>query len=90
MTDTQPIPQFKSLDAEARFWDTHDTTDFEGEFQPVSVRFSGLIQRGFTIRLQTDDLHHLQHLARQKGVGVSSLVRMWVKERLAQQNQRLV
>ena len=89
MTHIQPIPQFKSLDDEAQFWDTHDTTDFEGEFQPVSIRFTGLVERGLTIRLQTDDFHNLKHLAQQKGIGVSSLVRMWVKERLAQQNQRL-
>ena len=33
------IPDFSSIEEEAAFWDTHDTTDFEEEFHPVTVHF---------------------------------------------------
>ena len=35
------IPEFKTIEEEAEFWDTHDTTDYEDEFKPVKVRFGG-------------------------------------------------
>ena len=40
-TNQQPnrIPDFSSIEEEAAFWDTHDTTDFEEEFHPVTVHF---------------------------------------------------
>jgi hypothetical protein len=31
------IPEFKSIAEEAAFWDTHDTTEFEDEFEDVEV-----------------------------------------------------
>ena len=33
------IPDFPSIEEEAEFWDTHDTTDFEEEFHLVTVQF---------------------------------------------------
>ncbi len=33
------IPDFSSIEEEAAFWDTHDTTDFEDEFHQITVRF---------------------------------------------------
>ncbi len=33
------IPDFSSLEEEAVFWDTHDTTDFEEEFHPITINF---------------------------------------------------
>jgi len=41
ITDMPPsrIPEFASLEEEATFWDTHDTTAFEDEFHPVNVIF---------------------------------------------------
>lgn len=29
------IPDCRSLEEEAEFWDTHDLTEFEDEFEPV-------------------------------------------------------
>ncbi len=33
------IPDFSSIEEEAAFWDTHDTTGFEDEFHQITVRF---------------------------------------------------
>lgn len=33
------IPQFKSTQEEAEFWDTHDVTNYLDEMRPVKVRF---------------------------------------------------
>lgn len=31
------IPEFKSLEEAAEFWDTHSTADFEDEFEPAEL-----------------------------------------------------
>ena len=31
------ILEFKTIQEEAEFWDTHDTTDYAGEFKPVKA-----------------------------------------------------
>ena len=41
------IPEFSSIEEEAEFWDTHDTTEFEDEFKPVQVRFAKNLSEGF-------------------------------------------
>jgi hypothetical protein len=46
------IPEFASIEEEAKFWDTHSTADYEGEFKPVRVRFGKRLSSGVTIRLE--------------------------------------
>jgi predicted DNA binding CopG/RHH family protein len=76
------IPEFKSVEEEARFWDTHDTTDFEDEFKPVRVRFAKNLSHGLTIRLDPETLDQLRKEASEKGIGPTTLVRMLVREHL--------
>ena len=79
------IPSFANRDEEAEFWDTHDVTTFVGnELQPVELSVGGELAERLTIRLDQDDRSELNRRARDIGVGPSTLVRMWVKERLNQ------
>lgn len=34
---SKKIPEFKTEEEEARFWDEHDTTEYEDEFETVKV-----------------------------------------------------
>jgi len=80
------IPKFKTVAEEAEFWDTHSTTEFEDEFEAVpDVRFvvtRAQPKKGITVRLEEDYLAALRQEARAKGIGPSTLIRMWVLERL--------
>ena len=76
------IPEFPTLEEEAAFWDTHSTADYEAEFKPVRVRFAKRLSSGVTIRLDPDTLEQLRSLAQEKGIGPTTLIRMWVLERL--------
>ncbi|MDQ3655169.1 MAG: BrnA antitoxin family protein [Chloroflexota bacterium] len=80
------IPSFKNIEEEAEFWDTHDTADFPDEFELVNVTIGGDLAERLTIRLDGADRAELTRRARAKGVGPSTLVRMWVKERLDQES----
>jgi predicted DNA binding CopG/RHH family protein len=76
------IPTFSSRDAEAAFWDTHDTADYEHAFKPVKVRFAKNLSQPLTIRLDPETLAELRERAHEKGIGPTTLARMWLLERL--------
>lgn len=76
------IPEFTSREEEAEFWDTHSTADFEDEFRPVKVRFAKNLSEGITIRLDPETMTTLRSQAKDKGIGPTTLIRMWVLERL--------
>lgn len=76
------FPTFSSLEEEAAFWDTHDTADYEDEFKPVKVRFAKNLSEPLTIRLDPKTLAELRAQAHEKGIGPTTLARMWLLERL--------
>jgi hypothetical protein len=76
------IPEFATLEEEAAFWDTHSTADYEGEFTPVRARFAKRLSEGLTIRLDPETLEQLRTMAHERGIGPTTLIRMWVLERL--------
>lgn len=78
------IPDFRTLAEEAAFWDTHDTTDFEADFEEVDVEFElPLLKRGLTITLDEPYLSQLKDLAAQQQSNAASLAKEWLLERLS-------
>ncbi len=82
MEPREPIPEFASREEEARFWDTHDMADYWDEFKPVKVHFAKNLSEGLHIRLDPETMNELRSEATHKGVGPTTLARMWIKERL--------
>jgi predicted DNA binding CopG/RHH family protein len=82
MKAREPIPEFKSRQEEAEFWDTHDLADYWAEFKPVRVKFAKNLSEGITIRFDPETLAKLREEAAKKGIGPTTLARMWVMERL--------
>jgi predicted HicB family RNase H-like nuclease len=76
------IPEFRSREEEAEFWDTHDVTDYLDELRPVRVTPAPNLSAGMTVRLDPEDREALGRIAAERGIGPSTLVRMWIKERL--------
>lgn len=75
------VPKTDSINELARFWDSHDLTDFEHDLvvvnEPVFERQSVL-----NVCLQQRELEAVKKLAESKGVGDSDLIREWVLEKL--------
>lgn len=84
------IPKFKSIQEEAEFWDTHDTTDYENQFHPVEVRFAKNLSQGITVRLDSVSLGQLRLLADHRGLGPTTLARMWILEQLRKAERPMV
>jgi predicted DNA binding CopG/RHH family protein len=76
------IPEFQSRQEEAEFWDTHDVTDYLDELKPAKVRFARNLSQGITIRFDPQTLERLRTEAKKKGIGPTTLARMWILERL--------
>lgn len=77
------IPVFRNEQAAVEFWDTHSPLDFPEEFQESEVRFAKpLMKRGLTIRLDPGTIEELRGIGRAKGIGPSTLARMWILEKL--------
>jgi predicted DNA binding CopG/RHH family protein len=83
-TTKKPIPAFASIEEEAAFWETHSTTDYEDEFKPVRVRFAKKLSEGLTIRLDPETLAKVRAEAHERGIGATTLIRMWVLEHVTQ------
>lgn len=78
------IPEFRTYEEEANFWDTHDFTDFEDEFEDVDmvVRLHRPKEDTLVLRLQKDMKDRMKKIARRSGLGVSALARLWILEKL--------
>jgi CopG antitoxin of type II toxin-antitoxin system len=78
----QAIPEFANHEEEAAFWDTHDFTEFWDELEPVKLKFSKNLSNGITIRFDLKTLQELRAYAHERGIGPTTLARMWILERL--------
>jgi len=76
-------PEFKTEEEEAEYWASHSTAETWESAEPVEVKLSPRNRRAISIRLDEADIDKLQQIARTKGIGYSTLLRMWVKERLS-------
>jgi len=79
------IPRFKNLDEEADFWDTHSTTEFEDEFVEVKMEVARPLIHTLAVRMDAKTIDRLAAVGRKKGIGPSTLARMWLLERLEQE-----
>jgi predicted DNA binding CopG/RHH family protein len=81
------IPQFKTEQEEADFWDAHDSTEFLDETEAVNVDFVDARppMKQISLRLDPSIIDQLKSLAAGKGIGYQTMIRMWVMERLGQE-----
>lgn len=80
------IPEFKNREEEAKWFDTHDMGDYQNEFKVVRVRVAKNLSEGITVRLDKQTLTKLREKANKKGLGPTTLARMWIMENLHSAN----
>lgn len=76
------IPQTDSIQELARFWDTHEITDFEDQLEVVE---EPVFQREaiVNLRLEPQEAEVIKSLAESRGMQQADLIREWVLEKLA-------
>ena len=81
MKKNDKIPEFENLKEMADFWDNHDFTDFEDEFEEApAIKFDIKNRRYLPISLETYE--KMETIAQEKGISVERLMRTWVEEKL--------
>jgi len=78
------IPKFKNYKEEAKFWDTHDVTEFLDELKPVKAIYEPKVKKEetMTLRFTPDVKKMVTSIARCYDISPSALVRMWVVEKV--------
>jgi predicted DNA binding CopG/RHH family protein len=82
------IPDFKNYEEEAKWWETHNLADYQDEFEIVEAEFAKNLSHGLTIRLDPETLNKVRSLAKKKGIGPTTLIRMWILEDLEKLEQQ--
>ncbi|MBI4494761.1 MAG: hypothetical protein HY690_18450 [Chloroflexi bacterium] len=82
------VPRVKSLEEEATFWDTHSPLDYPKHWKE-GKRAKGQRPLGHIlgVRLDAEVIGELAAIARDKGLGPSTLARMWIMERLLEERR---
>ena len=85
------FPDFNKMSykEEATWWDSHDFTEFWAETKEVDMVFELDKPRDETVvlRMQKEMKEQLDKLARSRGLNLSTLMRMWMMEKL-QENMK--
>lgn len=77
------VPRFADEAEAAAFWDEHSPLDYPDEFQEAQVAFPRrLIKRALTVNLSDEAMGQLTKVASEKGMDPSTLVGMWILDRL--------
>ena len=78
------IPDFKSPEEEAAFWDDHDSSDYIDWSKAEKAVFPNLklSTESISLRLPTPLLAHIKELANEKDVPYQSLMKVYLSERV--------
>jgi hypothetical protein len=87
MRRPKPVKPFKTLQEEADFWDTHDTSMLLENPKATLSHLLPLESKKtatLTLRLQRSVKERITQIARLKGINPATLSRMWLVEKLQQ------
>jgi hypothetical protein len=78
---TSKMPRTDSVSELAKFWDTHDLTDFQEDLEEVSET---VFQRStpISVPLQSAEAKAVRQIARSKGISEGEFIREWILQQL--------
>jgi predicted DNA binding CopG/RHH family protein len=84
------IPKFKNEDEEREFWATHSTADYVDSFESVEFDFSELkpSTKTISLRLPQSIIDQLKRLANKRDVPYQSLLKIFLTEKIQEENMR--
>jgi predicted DNA binding CopG/RHH family protein len=77
------IPKLRTDEEAARFWEAHSFEDYHKDTKEAEIRFVKKPKKTIAIRLDPEDIKSVEKIAERKGLSYTSLLRMWIKECLA-------
>ena len=83
MSMRKKIPAFRSEAEEAAFWDTYNSTEYLAETKEVKgISFTRSKKKLVSLRLDEKTVAQIKKVAEHKGIGYLPLLRLWVMEKL--------
>ncbi|NUO83512.1 hypothetical protein HUU05_25850 [candidate division KSB1 bacterium] len=82
MNDAKQIPDFKSYQEAAEFWDTHSLADYWDQTEPAEFEVANQVRRRYLVPVDRDLIGRVQQVARVRGVTTESLVNLLIEQRL--------
>jgi hypothetical protein len=73
------ISKTDTLEKMGEFWDTHDFTDFDTAAPDVEFQVT------CAVPLEVSLFTQVEQQARRRGVGIETLVNLWLQQKLAEQ-----
>lgn len=80
------LPEFKSEEEEAEFWDTHNSLNYLETDEPVEVELAPELAaersktKKVTLRLRVSQIEAAKAIARKKDIPYQTLLRSWIAE----------
>lgn len=75
------IPPFRTIDEMARFWDSHDLTDYEHQLDDVLEPIFELPPSGLvTFRLRPKEWMAVARIAQAKKIANHLLIKRWIQQ----------
>lgn len=81
----KPIPPFQDIEEEAEFWDSHSAVEEVDEGTLAGFHRSRKTG-SLTIRFQPEDIQLLREQANRRGIGPTTLARMWILQHLRREH----
>jgi predicted DNA binding CopG/RHH family protein len=82
MDKDKKIPEMKSYQEMAEFWDTHDLGDYWEQTEPAEFEISPQARRRYLVSVDRNILLRIQQLARKRGLTTESLVNLFLEQHL--------
>ncbi len=82
MSEDKQIPELKSYEEMAEFWDNNSLADYWDQTEPAEFEFSPQARRRYMVPLDRNLLLRLRPIANKRGLGLESIVNLLIEQRL--------
>jgi hypothetical protein len=82
--NSNPLPNFETLDELVDYFDSHDLGDFLEEMPEVNFEIE-IEHKSHLFALDNDLIDDLSKMARKQHTSSAKLINLWLKEKLAEQ-----
>lgn len=81
---TKKIPDFRSLEEAAEYWDTHSFAEHLEETEPVEIEVD-LAGRRITLEIDSDLSEKLKKISKKSKKSYDKLIGSWIREKINQE-----
>ncbi len=80
--ENKKIPEFKSYEEMANFWDTHSVADYWDQTEPVEFEISPDARRRYLLPIDRELLIRLQKMAHVRGLSIETMANLVIEQRM--------